>query len=245
MRHIAFATSLICCLSTYHEATAQGFWYVPPGADLSYRYGIDLGNGFGFGYGFGYGYGSIETPYAAAASAAGDLLQYQSQNDAMAPQTMTNEQDEDSEGIKDLQQRTAEFRAKQRSLKFQQAKVEKDAKAEKDVITAPGDIQGSRASPGSPARLTGSQFDPSTGKIVWPSVLLRDSFSFQRYEVESLLESLAESCDTSELSARIARKSQEMHQELRKQIRGIPIKDYLEAHNFLKRLAPAGQFPVS
>lgn len=55
MRHLTLAIFLISASLVSREATAQSFWYTPPGYDYGYYYGLDLGNGVGFGYGAGVG----------------------------------------------------------------------------------------------------------------------------------------------------------------------------------------------
>lgn len=235
MRHLAFATSLIGCLHSYQEANAQGFWYTPPGADLSYVYGIDLGNGLGFGYGFGIGYGSFQSPGDAVTGAAADLWRYQNQSNVMTPQSTANSADDYAGSIQDLQQRTAAYRAKQRVLKLEGPKARDRAIARSTAVetTRPG----SRSS----LRLNCMQFDRSTGKLVWPEVLLQDSYSEQRTEIESFVESLTQKGASTDLTTKLTRKARELHDELRKQIRAIPTKEFLQGHQFLDRLELEGR----
>lgn len=55
MRKLAFAVVLISVAFAGRDALAQSFWYTPPGYELGYYYGLDLGYGVGFGYGAGVG----------------------------------------------------------------------------------------------------------------------------------------------------------------------------------------------
>lgn len=51
MRLFAFALCLVGSVLASREATAQDFWYVPPGYGYGYTYGLDFGGGVGYGYG--------------------------------------------------------------------------------------------------------------------------------------------------------------------------------------------------
>ena len=87
-----------------------------------------------------------------------------------------------------------------------------------------------------PTRLNSSELDPATGKINWPTALLRDSFAAQRKEVDSLFATRAHTGTTSELTEAIYKKVRAMQDELRKHIKEIVMQDYMESRKFLDRL---------
>jgi hypothetical protein len=234
MKQIAFITVLSSFLTAYQEVNAQGFWYAPPGADLSYRYGIDVGNGLGFGYGFGVGYGSVEGPGIALGPALMDLHELQNQSNAMMLQALEAKRPV-AEWTTD--QILAELVQKHRQSKVLQRKAEFESRARYLASEA------TRAR--SPVPLPFGQYDRSTGEILWPTVLLKDSFADQRSEIETLLKLRAKTGDVGDLNAEISGKIQLMQRELRKQIRTMRSNQYIEGSRFLNQLAVEGQAPVS
>lgn len=240
MRHIAFATSLICGLLGYTDAFGQGFWYLPPGGDYSDSYGFDLGNGFGYGVGYGYGYGLANSPEAAAASAYGDLVRFHGQYGVTEPQATVSGADVYGAGATSQQKYNAAYETKQQhTLKLERAKAEKEARKRllEERASLPRTVES--------WRLSASEFETTTGEVQWPSALSQESFAVQRAEIESLLKSRVKVGTTGDLDACIVKKTQELHQELREKIRQIPAKEYLEGRKFLNRLAVEAQLPVS
>jgi|GEM_PF-3314471 len=223
MRRTTVFLSLIWCAVAYQEAHAQGFWYAPPGADFSYRYGIDVGNGLGFGYSFGYGYGNAATPEIAVANAAADLARFQGQSYWMQSQLLN---DDSGFGHDDSWNQWSLPPVKK--VKSVQAKSKNKAL----VVAQPVAI----AKPIVAVPLNDVELDRRTGQIDWPVALRRDKFSTQRVEVESLLKAAAQQGVTAELSTGISVKVRELRSDLREQIRRMPTNDYLDAKTFLKRL---------
>lgn len=84
MKLFVTTLSLLCGALAAGPVSAQDFFYIPPGGDFGYQYGIDLGDGVGYGYSFGYGYQG-KTPADAIAAANADLHQAQ-QNQAQQNQ---------------------------------------------------------------------------------------------------------------------------------------------------------------
>lgn len=225
MRHLASVLSFALAVFSFRDAFAQDFFYVPPGG---YGYGIDLGSGFGYGYGFGYGL--ADSPDTVAANALSDFVRSHGPSQVVPPQTSVENDVLSDDIAPDWLTLAAEKRAKQLALKQQRVQATKEA------IARQREQQNSHPELRSPARLTHEQFDPSTGKVSWPAVLLRDSFSVQRTEVESLLKTRAHAEGKTETNALVAHKVQEMVRELRSQIHLVKAREYLEGQRFLTRL---------
>ncbi len=89
-----------------------------------------------------------------------------------------------------------------------------------------------------PQPLTPSQLDPVTGEIHWPKVLLKAAFAPERRVLDRLFAERAaqEGVLTPEQLKELQTVGDKLREHLRKMIRDIPAKDYLEATSFLKSL---------
>lgn len=236
MRKISVLMSLIGALFAYHKADAQGFWYVPPGSDLSFRYGLDLGNGLGFGYGFGVGYGSFESPQAAIATAVADLEQLQNQTNATIYGTSTNYGTSTASEQNDCEWQHFNFAGSRHAFNLQPAQ----SKGNAATVRARQKVRRNTQS-ASGARLSDREFDRSTGRIFWPVVLLDESFSVQRGKVESLMNQVYQPVISRELGDGITTAAEQMRQMLREQVRTADARDYLAGHTFLSHLGHEGK----
>ncbi len=121
MKRLIFAASLFYFALTYHEAKAQGLWYVLPGDDYSGHYGLDLGNGVGFGDVVGYGFAGPNDPVLGQAAAILEETQGQF-SPAIPPQAMFSVKEARAQRIQLQRQRNEAYFEKQRALKLRQAK---------------------------------------------------------------------------------------------------------------------------
>lgn len=227
MKRVLLVMSLVWCAVSYQEAHAQGFWYVAPGSDFNYRYGIDAGNGLGLGYIFGYGYGNAATPEIALSNAAVDLARFQNQSSWANLQAMNSE---DQFVVDDSWSTWTPMSAGK--AKPAHAKLKKVTHAAKKPVALP---KSNLLTP-----LTDDQFDRTTGTVQWPKALLSDAFSVGRVHVESQLRAIAQQSEMTEARDGLRGRVAGLKQDLRQQIRKIPTKDYLEAKSFLKSLAAEG-----
>jgi hypothetical protein len=89
-----------------------------------------------------------------------------------------------------------------------------------------------------PRRLTSSELDPITGRILWPIVLQLNSFASLRDKLEVLFAERAEGGGVNaEAYLLMNRLSRSLHEELKAHIYDIPAEDYVAARNFIESLA--------
>ncbi|MFO1042554.1 MAG: hypothetical protein U0941_12250 [Planctomycetaceae bacterium] len=208
------------------QASAQTRWYVGPNV------------GYG-GYG-GYGFGGGTTPASAAGHAMADMTRSQGMYNVMTSAAMVNVEQARGEYIQNQKQWTEVYMMKQRVVQAEQAKRLEEARARNAKIAE----QQAEHPSSLPPRLNSSELDPATGKIAWPSALMRDTFASQRKEIEGLFETRAHTGSTSELTEAIYKKVRGMQDELRKHIRDLVTQEYMESRKFLDRLSLEGRFPV-
>jgi hypothetical protein len=226
MKQFVLVASLVIGALTCGEARAQR-WYVAP----------HIGYG---GYGYGYGFGGASTPASAAGHAMADMTRSQGMYNAMTSAAMTNLEKARGEYIENQKQWTDVYMMKQRIVEGEQAKRKEEARArnarwQEFQASHPSDL---------PPRLTSSELDPTTGRIMWPSGLMRDEFADQRRAIEGLFTSRAHTGTTSELSDAIVKQVKAMQDELRKHIRDIVTQEYMDSRKFLDRLSLEGRFPI-
>jgi len=93
-----------------------------------------------------------------------------------------------------------------------------------------------------PARLTVSQIDPSTGRISWPSALQKAQFSASRKELDELFVLRAHTNSVVGLTDKIYAESRSMQASLKSKIKNIPATDYISARKFLDGLGNEGRY---
>ena len=226
-KQLTLIATLLACVLSSDEAWAQR-WYVAP----------HIGYG-GYGYGYG-GYGGATTPASAAGHAMADMTRSQGMYNAMTSAAMVNAEQARSKYIENQKQWTEVYMMKQRVVESEHAKQKEEARArnarwQEYQASHPSDL---------PPRLTSSELDLTTGKITWPSALMRDEFAEQRKKIDDLFISRAHTGTTSELSDEIVKQVKELHEQLRKQIRNIVPQEYMDARKFIDRLSLEGRFPV-
>ncbi|MSR56467.1 MAG: hypothetical protein EXS05_02200 [Planctomycetaceae bacterium] len=86
-----------------------------------------------------------------------------------------------------------------------------------------------------PQPLSASEFDPNTGKVAWPEVLLTDDYKKTRQRLERLLKQRAASPDDSTAQAHAA--AEELLDLLKEHIKDLPSNDYIATRKFLESLA--------
>jgi hypothetical protein len=225
MKNVVLVLLVTVSVLTGSNVQAQARWYVRP----------HVGYGYG-GYG---GYGGVGTAQSAAGHAMADMTRSQGMYNQMTSAAMINMEEARSKYIENQKNWTEVYLMKQRVVDANHAKQKEEARARNAKWQ---EYQASN--PDLPPRLTSSELDSSTGRIVWPAALMRDEFVGQRKEIESLFTSRAHTGTTSELSDSIYKNVRAMQDELRKHIRDIVTQEYMGARKFLDRLALEGQFPV-
>jgi len=95
---------------------------------------------------------------------------------------------------------------------------------------------------GAPARLSPSQFKPSTGNITWPEALQGDDFAADRKRIEELFELRAHSSGGTHVSHEIRLKADDMLTSLKQHVTEIAPNEYVSARKFLDSLSYEVQF---
>lgn len=199
-------------------------------------YGVGLGYGLGAG---GMGWGGASTPESAAGHAMGDIIRSQGMYNQMTTAGMINVEEARSKFIENQKQWTEVYLMKQRALQAEHAQRREDARARNAQMQ---EFQATHSD--LPPRLASSELDPATGKINWPSALMRDNFASGRKVIDGYFTSRAHTGSNSELTTQIARSVKSMQDELRKNIREIVPQEYMDARRFLDRLSLEGRFPT-
>lgn len=86
-------------------------------------------------------------------------------------------------------------------------------------------------------QLTTSQFDPQTGDVEWPAVLLEGEFDTYRAKLDEALVVWAHAGTSAELEDEILATIRDMQAVLKSRIESFGSADYLEARQFLTALA--------
>jgi hypothetical protein len=206
-------------------------WYNP-----RIGYGVGLGYGLsgyglgGYGYG-GYGWGG----YGYGGTAGGNYLQgmsqvirAQGQYNEQTSRAMINYEDARTKYIDNRKKWTETYFAMRDENRAKQAE-----KLERGRYSP--EVHALAAESGVPKRLSSEAFDPITGKLAWPELLLAPEYEQTRIEVEHLLE-LHASAGSSD-AIRLQNAVQQMIFLLRSNIRELPTNDYIAARKFLDSLA--------
>ncbi len=96
---------------------------------------------------------------------------------------------------------------------------------------------------GEPPRLSLSEFDPSSGEILWPDGLQTAEFASPRKQVESLFTLRASAQAAPGIATDIRDAVESMRAELRKQIERMASGEYIAARKFLDSLGYEGTLP--
>lgn len=87
-----------------------------------------------------------------------------------------------------------------------------------------------------PRPLTPAEFNPATGQVEWPKVLLAEDYDRLRKQLDHLLEQRAAEPADAEHTKKAHADAEELLALLKTHIRELPTKDYLAAHHFLDSL---------
>lgn len=216
----SFTSLLIAAALFSGNADAQDLWY---GAVVPYAYS------------------GASTPESAAYFAAAEYLRAQGKHTVLTSEAAKNY--EVARGVAISNQRQlASFQAETKeALATQKARAKEESRIKNAKRQ---ELRDSRPASNVPPRLDESQFDRSTGRIVWPSGLMREAFASHRADLELLLETGAKNGGMSDVADEITQKTKSLHQELRKNIKNMLTQEYLEARKFISSLALEGQYPV-
>lgn len=189
------------------------------------------GRGVGVGMGMGMG-GGVGTAFSAAENARAETIRAQGEFNVMNTAAMSNYEDARSKYIDNQEKWTQVYAEKQRALATQKAANRETALATRERAK---EFRASHT-PSGPPRLASSQLDPTSGRIQWPTALSAAAFEGQRKSLDALFELRAHSSTNPDLGSKVDKISSDMKDSLRKQIRDIPARDYLEARRFLDSL---------
>jgi len=190
-----------------------------------------MGMGMGMGMPMGMG-GGVGTAFSAAENARAETIRAQGEFNVMNTAAMSNYEDARSKYIDNQQKWTQVYAEKQRALATQKAANRETALATRERAK---EFTASHT-PSGPPRLASSQLDPTSGRIQWPTALSAVAFEGQRKSLDALFELRAHSSTNPDLGSKVDKISSDMKDSLRKQIREIPARDYLEARRFLDSL---------
>jgi len=190
-----------------------------------------MGMGMGMGMPMGMG-GGVGTAFSAAENARAETIRAQGEFNVMNTAAMSNYEDARSKYIDNQEKWTQVYAEKQRALATQKAANRETALATRERAK---EFTASHT-PSGPPRLASSQLDPTSGRIQWPTALSAVAFEGQRKSLDALFELRAHSSTNPDLGSKVDKISSDMKDSLRKQIRDIPARDYLEARRFLDSL---------
>ncbi len=191
--------------------------------------GVGVGMGMGMPMGMG---GGVGTAFSAAENARAETIRAQGEFNVMNTAAMSNYEDARSKYIDNQEKWTQVYAEKQRALATQKAANRETALATRERAK---EFTASHT-PSGPPRLASSQLDPTSGRIQWPTALSAVAFEGQRKSLDALFELRAHSSTNPDLGSKVDKISSDMKDSLRKQIRDIPARDYLEARRFLDSL---------
>ncbi|MFO0916747.1 MAG: hypothetical protein U0872_00325 [Planctomycetaceae bacterium] len=235
--------ALACLLSLTVLATDSAWayrWYFPGAVG----YGAGLATGYGGWEAVGGRLGACRgigmTPGASYGHAMADMVRSEGMYNESTGRAMISVEEARGKYIQNEKQWTEVYMMQRRIREADKAQRIEDARAanqrfETYLASRPSNL---------PPRLTGSQLEPSTGKIIWPSALLQDAFAIPRGELDQLFSSRAHTGTTSDLSAEISKQVRAMRDELRNHIRDMPTQEYMAARKFLDSLNQEGQTPL-
>ncbi len=223
-----FLAATVTCVSS---ATAYDNFGMYGGAAMA---------GFGGGWG-GYGWGGSQGGIGGIYDGQANVIRSEGMYNQMTSQAAINLQKANQENEKaralhlENQQKIHEERLK----RTREAKVRQSEERVENM--AARERQQEFIDAHKPQPLAGSQLDPSTGQINWPSPLRTSDFDDFRKAVEALFETQTKYGSTSDLTIQIVRKVGEMKDLLRKQILNMPMPEYSESRKFLDSLAASAR----
>jgi hypothetical protein len=201
-----------------------------------YGMGVGMGGGWG-GYGWGGSQGGIGGIYDGQAN----VIRSEGMYNQMNSQAAINYQKANQENEK-ARALHLENQQKIHEEKLKRTREAKVRQSEERVETmAARERQQQFMDAHRPQPLAGSQLDPSTGRINWPSPLMTSEFDDFRKAVEAFFETQMKYGSTSDLTIQIVRKVGEMKDLLRKQILNMPMPEYSESRKFLDSLAASAR----
>ncbi len=203
-------------------------------------YGMGMGMGMGGGWG-GYGWGGSQGGIGGIYDGQANVIRSEGMYNQMNSQAAINYQKANQENEKaralhlENQQKIHEEKLK----RTREAKVRQSEERVENM--AARERQQEFIDAHKPQPLAGSQLDPSTGQINWPSPLRTSEFDDLRKAVEAFFETQTKYGSTSDLTIQIVRKVGEMKDLLRKQILSMPMPEYSESRKFLDSLAASAR----
>jgi len=87
-----------------------------------------------------------------------------------------------------------------------------------------------------PRKLSSREFDPLTGRIAWPEVLMDEQFAGLRNDLENLFDAQARTKRTAATSVKIRDDARLMMDLLRENIEGVPASEFIAARKFILAL---------
>ena len=219
--------------------TAAMTWTSPATAyDNFGMYGMGMGMG---GWGGGYGWGGSQGGIGGIYDGQANVIRAEGMYNQMNSQAAINYQKANQENEKaralhlENQQKIHEEKLK----RTREAKVRQSEERVENM--AARERQQEFIDAHKPQPLAGSQLDPSTGRINWPSPLRTSQFDDFRKAVEAFFETQTKYGSTSDLTIQIVRTVGDMKDLLRKQIRTMPMPEYSESRKFLDSLAASAR----
>ena len=203
-------------------------------------YGMGMGMGMGGGWG-GYGWGGSQGGIGGIYDGQANVIRSEGMYNQMNSQAAINYQKANQENEKaralhlENQQKIHEEKLK----RTREAKVRQSEERVENM--AARERQQEFIDAHKPQPLAGSQLNPSTGQINWPSPLRTSEFDEFRKAVEAFFETQSKYGSTSDLTIQIVRKVGEMKDLLRKQILSMPMPEYSESRKFLDSLAASAR----
>lgn len=217
------AAILLATIAVLPATNAYDRWYAGRRAAVGWGVGYGMA---GFAANNGYGVG---TAYSAGENARANTIRAQGEYNQMSAAAMVDYESARSVYLDNQAKWTQIYIERQKAAAELKAQKEQEMQARAERAKA----FNAQHPPTGPARLSSSQFDPSTGKITWPLALTAPTFSDTRNSVDKQFELRQHTGTNAAIVSTVEKAVNDMRNTLRNKIREIPSQDYMEARRFL------------
>jgi hypothetical protein len=131
-------------------------------------------------------------------------------------------------------QRTVDRKALRAEHAAREAAKREKAKYSPEILTEAARVTPRRV-------LSASEYDPKTGRVEWPALLLASEYETPRGELEHCLQDRANGAFDERRAANAQAAAARMQSILRENIKNVPTDDYIAARSFLESLTQSIQ----
>ncbi|MFN0055829.1 MAG: hypothetical protein ACKV0T_27105 [Planctomycetales bacterium] len=232
------ASLFVVSLGIGGDRAASAHWFNPGiGFGMGSTGGFGLrgmgygGLGYGMGYGMGYGgYGMGGTVGGSYMQGMSQIIRAKGEYNEQTSKAMINYEDARTKYIDNRKKWTETYFAMKEQNSARAAERLAKSRPSAEAIT-----QAARSGVARP--LSTEAFDPLTGKVNWPDLLLADEYAKPRGELDQLLELHTTTSGGDGSAARVQQLVQQMTSTLKSNIQNLPTNEYISARKFLDSLA--------